>query len=264
MRRAAPFFLSLALVTTSFVACGTTGGRPIALTLSVDRVGETRFTTATGWDVVLDEAHLLVGAIYAFAPEGLSARFERLERLLVPVAYAHGGLDAYLGRAVRCEWLSQADVDLVSSEATSLGSGAGSYGLADEGTVLLDAPRGALASADAPLRGHHAWISGTATRDATTIAFEGGIDVEDEGTARLVEGIPLGETLDDDGEVRVHVDVERWLDAVHFERLPDAGAAPRVMSPGTQGHTAWLLALRDPHDWSMTYVPPPAGSMEDL
>jgi hypothetical protein len=96
---------------------------------------------------------------------------------------------------------------------------------------------------------------------ATTIAFEGGLDVPDEGTTRLVEGMTLEATLDDDGEVRAHVELSRWLDAVHFDRLPDAGAAPRVLADGTQGHIAWLLALRDPRSWSMTYVPPPAGSM---
>lgn len=264
MSRVPLFCLSLALVTTSFVACGTTGGRPIALTLSVDRIGETAFTTSAGWDVVLDEAHVLVGAIYAYAPEGMTASLERLERLLVPVAWAHGGVDAYLGRPVRCEWLSQADVDLMSTEPTSLGVGTGSYGLADEGTVLLDAPSGSLADAGAPLHGHHAWVSGTATMDETTIAFEGGIDIEDEGTSRLVEGLTLGEVLDDDGEVRVHVEVSRWLDAVHFERLPEAGAAPRVLADGTQGHVAWLLALRDPMTWSLAYVPPPAGPMGDM
>lgn len=263
MRPAPLFFASLSIVLALFVACGTTGGRPIALTLAVDRSGATTFTTATGWDVVLDEAHLLVGAIYVYAPEGMTARLEDLSRVLVPVARAHGGVDAYGGRPVRCEWLRQADVDLMSATPTSLGAGTGSYGRASEGTVLLDAPAGALADVGGALHGHHAWVSGTATSAGATIAFEGGIDIADEGTARLVEGIPLEATLDDDGEVEVHVDVSRWLDAVHFDRLPDAGAAPRVIADGTQGHVAWLLALRDPMAWAMGYVPPPAGAMDE-
>jgi hypothetical protein len=261
MRRAPIFCAALGATLLSFAACGTTGGRPIVLSLSVGRAGPTSFTTRMGWDVVLDEAHLLVGAIYAYGPEAAMAR---LERVLVPVAYAHGGLDGFLGRPVRCEWLAQVDVDLMSMEPTSLGVGVGSYGLTSEGTVLLDAPRGALADPSGPLHGHHAWVSGTATMGTTTIGFEGGIDVADEGTARLVEGIPLDATLDDDGEVRVYVEVSRWLDAVHFDRLPDAGAAPRVIADGTQAHVAFLYGLREPMAFSMSYVPPPAGSMEDL
>lgn len=237
-------------------ACGTTGGRPISLSLAVERSGPASFTTATGWDVVLDEAHLLVGAVYAYAPEGAVASIRRLERLLVPVARAHGGVDPYGGRVVRCEWLSQVAVDLLAPAPTSLGVGHGSFGAASDATVLLDAPAGALADPSGPLRGHHAWVAGTATSPSTgaSIAFEGGLDISDEGTARLVEGIALAATLDDGGEVRMAVALSRWLDAVHFDRLLDAGAAPRALAEGTQGHVAWLLAVREPRTWSTTYA----------
>jgi hypothetical protein len=241
-------FLALALTATSFAACGTTPGRVITMRFFAEGDGDT-FTTRAGWTVDLTDAHVVLGPVYVLAPIATTLR-----DLVMPVAYAHGGHDDFAGRVVRAEWLEQASVDLLAAERTSLGLADGSAGPAGDVTIDLEPPS---ADAAAPTQGHHAWIAGTATMGATTIPFEGGLDIPDDGLSRRVEGIPASGDFDTDGELTVTVHVSSWLDEMHFDRLAaPATGETRVIATGSQPYNAWYIGARTSSAFSTTYVAP--------
>jgi hypothetical protein len=241
-------FLALGLTSTSFAACGTTSGRAITMNLFAEGDGDT-FTTTTGWTVDLTDAHVAMGPVYVLAPVTTVLR-----ELVMPVAFAHGGHDDFSGRSVRAEWLEQLAVDLLATERTSLGTADGSAGPAGSVIVDLEPPTGSNVT---PVHGHHAWIAGTATRGEEVIAFEGGLDIPDEGLSRRVEGIPASGDFDTDGELTITVHVSSWLDAMHFDRLPEpASGETRVIASGVQPYTAWYIGARSSSAFSTTYVAP--------
>lgn len=251
MKRPLTFlFVTLALTSASFAACGATSGRAITVNLFAEGDGDT-FTTATGWTVDLTDAHLALGPVYVLAPIVTTLR-----ELVMPVAYAHGGHDDFAGRVVRAEWLEQASVDLLAPARTSLGIADGSAGPAGDVTVDLEPPSDANTSA---VHGHHAWLAGAATMGTTTIPFEGGLDIPDEGLSRRVEGIPASGDYDTDGELTLTVHVSSWLDQMHFDRLaaPTTGET-RVIATGSQPYTAWYIGARTASAFSTTYAPPGA------
>lgn len=260
-RRLTLFTLTLSLTLTFFVACGVTPGEPATGTLLVSPSTGT-FSTATGWSVVLDEATLVIGSLYVYAPDGdVTASLSPWDprRLGPSTALAHGGVDPFGTRRVRMEWLGPSALDLLADAPATLGAMDGSVGPTTDTTLSLEALSGALAASDGPSHGHHAWIAGTATRTVSgtteTIAFEGGLDVQIMGTENLIEAIASDADVAADGTWTLSVDLPRWLDAAHFDRLPDAET--RVVTPDTQVGIAWDLGLRDPASFHFTYTPAP-------
>jgi hypothetical protein len=248
-------------VLLAFAACGTTGGQPATGELFLLPTSGT-FTTATGWDVVLDEARLVAGSLCVYAPDGdtmasLSPLGPGPWGLGPSVALAHSGHDPFGSRRVRMEWLGPSALDLLATEPTVLGAMDGSVGPTTDTTLAFDGLQGQLASTSGPSHGHHAWIAGTASRVVSgtteTIAFEGGLDVEIGGTEHLIEAIASDATVATDGRWSLAVDLWRWLDQAHFERLPEAET--RSVTPTTQVGIAWELGLRDPASLTLTYQP---------
>ncbi|MBN8615546.1 MAG: hypothetical protein J0L92_33430 [Deltaproteobacteria bacterium] len=260
MKRPVPTFLTvLAITLISFAACGTTPGEPATATLRL-APSSSSFTTATGWDVVLDEAVLVAGSAYFYAPSGdTMASLERSlrESLGVPVAHAHGGHDPFGSRPVRLEWLGPTSLDLLGADTIDIGAMDGSVGASVEVTLAFEPLSGALLEASSPAHGHHAWVAGTATRtvegSTETIEFAGGFDFASGGTENLVEAIPAPAAVAADGTWTLHVALARWLDQARFERLPEGPNAARTITPSTQVGLAWDLGLRDPTDYELTY-----------
>jgi hypothetical protein len=244
-------FGALAIVGTSFAACGTTPGRPI--TLSLFAQGDAAdFDTTAGFRVHLTEARVVIGPVYVLAPHPLTTRLERA--VFLPIAYAHGGHDDYAALEVRAEWLEQVAVDLLSPTPVLLGTADGTAGRAEYTTLHLETP---TAENAAIVHGHEAWIAGTATPIAggDPIEFEGGLDVPQDALGSVVEGIATPFTMDTGGTLTITAHVRgqtgaaaspSWLDQAHFERLaePTAGTVREIV-PASQAHAAWLLAARN-------------------
>ncbi|MFN9811999.1 MAG: hypothetical protein ACK6CU_20460 [Deltaproteobacteria bacterium] len=254
MAPSSQFALVLSGTLLAFAACGTTGGHPATGELFL-LPSRGSFTTASGWDVVLDEARLVAGSLYVYAPAGDTQASLTPLGLGPSVAFAHGGHDPFGSRRVRMEWLGPAVLDLLADDTAALGTMDGSVGPATDATLAFEALRGALASPESPTRGHHAWIAGTASRlldgETESIAFEGGLDFEIAGTENLIEAISSEAEVETDGHWALGIDLPRWLDQARFERLP--GAEMRAVSPGSQAAVAWELGLRDPATFALTY-----------
>lgn len=248
-----------------------TGGRAVTLELalaSAPAPGESRpgvFTTSTGWDVTLTEAFIGLGPIYAYADPGgamAGARARRPSRLddvldlFVPTARAHSGFDPLSGRTVRAEYLEQVAFDALAEVPVSLGAIDGEAGRASSVTVVLDAPRGALAASDGPLRAHQAWVVGSATRDGTTIELEGGLDLPDDGLVRRIDGIPLSADIDEGGRLTVEVHLLEWLDHAQLDRLTERAESGRLLiDRASQVRNAWYLGARDANAFTATWTP---------
>jgi predicted small secreted protein len=272
MRRTLALLLSaLALTSASFAGCGNTSGRAITLTFHAVGEGASHFTTASGWTVDLSEARIVLGPIYALAPT--PGRTTQLERLLVPVAYAHGGHDDYASLGVRAEWLDQLVVDLLAPSPTLLGTADGTAGPAEYATVHLEPPPTGMVISPHASAPHELWIAGTATMGTTTIPFEGGLDIPQDALGNLIEGIaitqdgvsaPAFPQFDTSGDLLITVHVggqggasPAWLDQADFSRLPmPATGAIREITSTTQPYTAWLLSARDSSTFTARYSPP--------
>ncbi len=239
-------FLSFAITAASFAACASTPGRAISLTLFAQGEGGASFTTRTGWDVVLTEARLAIGPVYVLAPRATAL----LRLLSIPTAYAHGGADEYATLGIRCEWLDQVSLDLLATQPTLLGMGAGSAGPIGDAEVDIDPPGPSIA---APTHGHQAWVAGTATMGGTSIPFEGGLDIADLTIARRVQGIPASGSVDEGSTITVVVHVRSWVDEMHFDRLavPTTGSTREIVA-GTQPYDAWILGARTSTAFAVT------------
>jgi len=253
-RRVSLFCTALTAALLLFVACGTTSGEPATATLRL--APSTReFATSSGWDIVLDEAVLVLGSMYLYAPDG-----DTMAQLGAPlgpaIAYAHGGHDPFGSRPVRLEWLGPASLDLLAEDVALLGEMDGSVGRAMEATIAFEPLADELADPSSPGHGHHAWIAGTATRSVMgateTVVFEGGLDIATGGTENLIEAVPSDAAVTARGVWELRVDVASWLDQARFERLPEAGT--RIIAPDTQPAIAWSLGLRDPATYALRYA----------
>ncbi|MCB9602747.1 MAG: hypothetical protein H6722_11245 [Sandaracinus sp.] len=214
------------------LACSSgTGGRLVSIRMRLSGdASATRFTTSLGYEIALDEAELVLGPIYAFAPadELVTHRWWR------SVAYAHGGLDPLDGRKVRAELLERVVVDALSDEALVFDAAA------EEGAI--DELRLGLESDGAVLDGHVAHVVGTATRDGVTSAFDAWLDVGATDTERRVL-VPFVAELHEASVLGVRVDARAWLDGVAFDRLGEC-ATPCPFPTASQPALAAALGVR--------------------
>lgn len=261
VRLATLFAASLAL----FGACADTEGRAVRLRFRFEAQAEEgqplgTFDTTTGWRVVLTEARVALGPVYAMRGETKTARATNALRALASslgpaIARAHGGVDPLSGRAILAQALEQRALDALDATPIETDPLLGTHGYAESITVALEPPSAAIADA---LFGHHAYVEGTATKDEVTIPFAGGIDLPDSGTIRRVEGIPLAATLDDDGVIVVALRPSAWLAGAHFDRLgpaDEAGVHPIV--GGEQVAGALTIGLRSRDAYAVRYEEAP-------
>lgn len=221
-----------------------TGGRRVMFDLAVEPATQDRaFRTSLGWDVTLSEACVAVGPVYLYANPGLSA-LHRAYDWLVPSAHAHPGVDHFNGGEVRGEWLEQIAVDLTAGGRVGLGAREGIAGEARSVTIGINPPTPGALGVPTCLRGHQAYVVGSATRDGVTVPFEGGLDIEAVGTKRRLQ-ISTLVTIDDRRELVVMIDPNPWLDQVRFDQLTlGPGESRAAFAPGSQAMIAWELGIQ--------------------
>jgi hypothetical protein len=227
----------------AMLGCGNTEGSVVTIEVALEAPSSpSAFTTNIGWEVRLDEARIAMGPLFAFAPRFDGSAIAAIRSVLLPVAHAHGGTDPLSGRRVRAEWLPQIVFDAISEEALLLGAIEAESGPVDAVTVTLNPPASSQA---AILHDHHLWVRGEATKDTTSIPFEGGLDIPDEGLSRRVENIPIDAFLEEGGRWVVTVRASEWFQDAHFDRLKeqdDEGVF--LITPESQVRGAWLLNAR--------------------
>jgi hypothetical protein len=241
-------------------ACGLsgTGGRGITFRMGLRTArapGETepgRFTTDTGWRVVLTSARMVLGPIYLFEnPSPLQSGatghwLRRLGGVLVPTAHAHDS-SFFSGGRVLGEWDREVVYDLLAEGGGTriLGRSPGIAGVARSFSLLLQPPSRALGAEAAPLEGRSVLLEGTASREGRTVAFRASLDFPPPVELQRVEFVPMEVELDDEGLFIVELQPHRWFEGTLFERLriPDGGAAVTV-PPESQVHRALLVNVR--------------------
>jgi len=262
-----------------------TGGRPVTFDMRVGAMstGQGAFTTSSGWTVTLDDACVAVGPIYLHAnPPHLAGAsraragdragdaaarggsvagasrnlFTRAADWLVPAAHAHEGDQHFAGGEVRGEWVGQGVLAPFADPELHLSGINGLAGPFRSFTVVLDVPAGELAL-DSCLRGHHAYVAGSAALGDELVLFEGGLDIEAEGQKRRVEGLAGVGALDDGSVVNVRVDLAHWFDQADFSTLTEtAPSGRRLITPATQVRSAWFIGARDAHSFTLEVATP--------
>lgn len=224
-------------------ACGDTQGDVVTIEVALEAPSApSTFVTDTGWEVRLDEAQIAMGPLFAFAPRFEGGAVAAIRSFLFPVARAHGGTDPLNGRRVRAEWLRQVVFDAAGTEPAALGQIEAESGEVDAVTVTLNPPDAANAAAT---EGHHLWARGEASKEGITIAFEGGLDIPDEGLSRRVENIPLDAFLEEGGRWVVTVHASEWFRDAQFDRLTEQNEeGVYQITPESQVRSAWLLGAR--------------------
>lgn len=229
-----------------------TGGRAIQFDLRITS-SPAEFTTSTGWHVKLEQAVVALGPIFIYHnPPPLAQKFVpypdwrgRFWNTLVPSAHAHAGDEHFFGGEVKGEFLGQIAFDVLNANGMDQPDIPGTLGRAQSASIWLEPPRTSIQGQAAALHGHHAYVVGTAEKDAIVIPFEGGLDIENEGTKRRVDGIPLDMQLDDNRRLIFVVHPKAWFDAAHFDRLVEKNAVGRyVITPESQVRTAWFIGAR--------------------
>lgn len=228
-----------------------TGGRPVEFELYVratSREGEIgAFVTSTGWHVKLDQALIALGPVYVYQNPPSLALFapSRLLDFLIPSAHAHAGDEHFNGGEVKGEYLGQIAFDVLDPQGVRISDVPGTLGRVQSASIWLAPPRASILGNAPALRGHHAYVVGKAEKEGVFINFEGGLDIENEGTKRRVDGIPLDMILDDGAPLTFLVHPRAWFDAAHFDMLSEKNDQGRyVITPDSQVRTAWFLGAR--------------------
>lgn len=249
-------------------SCSDTAGRKVEFVVGVRGAlsgnGEVApFTNAKGWRVTLEEAYMVLGPIYFYANEALSARRNGAQRkpgLTLRTAVACPAHAQYDKGTVLGEVLEQYVVDLLAGETLSFGSRVGVAGTVKLFELHLHPPEtvplGTSPHSPETLNGHTIWVSGTAVRDTQTIHFVGGLTVPDEGTLRVVDQIPAEVDLNAvsaaGGMVVVEVLLDSWFANVDFGSLTQTDDRDRhVIDGDSQAHVAWLQGVRSRYAYTL-------------
>jgi hypothetical protein len=228
-----------------------TGGRPVEFELHL-RAGSSRgeagsFETSTGWHVKLERAFIAIGPVYVYQNPPPLAFFApaRIHDFLIPRAHAHAGDEHFNGGEVKGEYLGQIAFDVLDPQGVRISDVPGTLGRVQSASIWLAPPRTSILGNAQALHGHHAYVVGSAEKDGLLIPFEGGLDIENEGTKRRVDGIPLDSVLDDGTHLTFVIHPRAWFDAAHFDMLSEKNDQGRyVITPESQVRTAWFLGAR--------------------
>lgn len=223
--------VACALALVASVQCGgdeTTGRERVTFAVSVRGI-HPEFDSAVGWHVVLDQAVVAIGPVrwYEGAPLFGLNLFERM--MGVRIACAHPG--HYVAGEALADITSQRAIDLLSPNATPLETANGVSGAAQSATLGLHAPGSSLGPAGSMLGTNTLHIRGTASRNGTSIRFQGGIPLNVD-----VRGIPARGTLaGSSGTWEISVDLAEWLDRADFSTLvPTTDGSPAEILPTEQ------------------------------
>lgn len=221
-----------------------TGGREVRYELEVRSAAPSRFQTSTGWEVTLEQACVSIGPVYVYSGEATAAFVPRLYEWLVPTAHAHPGVDHFAGGEARGEWLSTFAVDALQPSPRRVGLLEGPAGVARTVSLNLTPPLPTASGDVACLRGHQAYVVGVARREGVTVAFEGGLDIENTGNRRRIQ-VPVDLQVDDGIRLRLVIDPRPWLDGARFEELTASPDHSRLqITADSQVRAAWFLGVQ--------------------
>lgn len=219
----------------------------VTLEVVVDGTGLTLATNELGWTVEVEAFELAVQDMeFTVEGEAHTSALERLERLLVAEAHAHPGHLA--GGVVTGELPGLHRVDF-TEDGASLGRATLLTGRYSGGNFGFGRSE---ASGLPELVGHTAWIEGTATQGAVSIAFTALLDVDP--SARLV-GAPLELEVGPDTGVRLGLRVDltdpiegdTLFQKLDFGALDEDGDGVVAIRPGDAAHNTLRRTLQD-HD----------------
>ncbi|MBN2524879.1 MAG: hypothetical protein JXR76_00710 [Deltaproteobacteria bacterium] len=267
----AAMVVTLVFISQPFVACDAeTAGETIRFRTAVmgaTNVGQapTSFTTVKGWNVILSSADAVFGPIYFYGGEPMAkAAPNPLLRIFGGVAMACPTHAQYDYGAVLGEVLEQYVVNLLAAVPTSTGEVQGEAGTCHSAELHLhppgdqQLPAGSAPAQFAKLGGHSIAISGTATKDGTTLPFRAALDIPDEGAMRIVQNIAANVTLDNStvgsGRIVVQIFLDAWFGQVDFSTLTETDADGNYLfSEGTQAQTALLQAMRNRYSYQVIW-----------
>lgn len=260
MMKKMPHNAMLLCFAATIVNCDSgTGGRPIQFEMQLNTAPSLAedlytFDTSTGWHVKLEQAFIAIGPVYVYQNPPPLAKLDVEDRrslpnrfwdALVPNAYAHAGDEHFFGGEVKGEFLGQIAFDVLNPGGLRLPDVPGTLGRAQSASIWLAPPKTSIQGNGNALHGHHAYVMGTAEKDGSIVPFEGGLDIENEGTKRRVDGIPLDIQLDDGFVLTFTLRPQMWFDAAHFEQLSEKNEQGRyVITLESQVRTAWFLGAR--------------------
>jgi len=257
---------ALALLSTSWMlGCDASSGREVSFTMELrgaTRTGDDphHFITASGWDVTLSQATIVLGPVYLYENAPPAAALQpwwHPDRWLLSAAHAHAGDQHFSGGRVLGEWVDQQAFDCLGAPV-ALGPFTGTEATARSFSIRLDPPRSPLRAQSDPTHGYHAWLAGSAAKDGMTIRFEGGLEIGSEGTLRRVDGLSTQALLAEGGRFTLTVHPDAWLDLARFDALEPASNpdAPRVIGPTSQPHAVWFLGVRGGAGYTGTWSVP--------
>ena len=230
------------LLSALFAACASeTSGERVLVSWVLDQAeaaDQAEFETQTGFRVELDEARVELSSVYLYAPPSarLSA-FAWLERGLVSVAHAHGGIDNEKGRRVLAEWTKPMMIDALDSAPVELADTSAEGGGVDAVKLLFN-------------EGVVAHVRGRAERDGEQWRFEAEVSPAEEVT-RAVELIELDEMLAESSVVHVRVRPAAWLDLCDFSQLGEGSEDLVTVGADSQVGRALSIGVRSPNAYSV-------------
>lgn len=181
MRRFIVTLAALGLAPLAIAVCDS-GSEPATVTLPlvVDGSGLGAFTTAEGYEIELSALRVAIRDLeLTVGGETHASLLRRLERLTLPVAFAHPG--HYAGGDVTGELPGRFVLDFFAGDDTPLGDATmleGDYHGMNLTFRAADEDDGL--AADDPLLGHAIALAGVARRDDHEQAFEAVLDIDED------------------------------------------------------------------------------------
>jgi hypothetical protein len=264
------YLLLAALLLLATSACsegerGRTTGKRITLHTAVqgDVAVAEPFTTGTHWNVTLSSAALSIGGLYYFdgAPAFVKLEprrrplLERLQRLVIGVAYAHP--QHYVAGTALGQMTITSSADLFAG-TSELPDGEGVTGTYRSARLLFPAtnegPR-----ADG-LAGHVATAEGVASKGDKVVYFRAVADLESierTSPAGEIDGSEFDEVgVEADGTITLTVKPSTWFNLVDFTEVePGTEDEPTELVVGEKAATGFALGVAQLSAYHYSYAP---------
>ena len=257
-KKVAFLFPALVLTTLALGVCDPEGEEPSPVSLPVVTDGSqvVPCANAEGWTVEVASFRAAVRDLeLTIEGETHASLLRRASELAVPSASAHPG--HYAGGEVTGELPGDFVLDFVAGDGAPLGEAAALPGDYNGMNLYFRAATTADGLADGdPLVGHAAVISGTATKDATTVQFEAVLDVEDGtqmvgGPFELAVGAGTAATL---GLALYTIDPsegDTLFDGLDFGALDSDGDGDLAIAAGDEAHNVLMKTFVRHDHWGL-------------